>query len=270
MADTCEAYRAAIEESAGRVAARGGALGAHLGECAACREFGREREALLGLLGGLASVAAPADFEFRLKARMARQRSADKSLLRRFRLAPGLAAGAVAACLLAASALYLRAPQTAHEPVAARPAANASHTPPEADQPKPAEVADINHRAEVKVENDSVRPPVRGEDRPALSVAAAGRRSSAPRSRRATREDTFGVRAATVIDGGDARQLAEAEAPRAVALRTSPETLRVLLRDERGGSQVLPMRSVSFGAQGPVGRDARAVRASYADKEGVW
>jgi hypothetical protein len=30
------------------------------------------------------------------------------------------------------------------------------------------------------------------------------------------------------------------------------------------------MRSVSFGAQGPVGRDARAVRASHTDKEGVW
>lgn len=268
MADKCEAYRAVIEESAGRGAAPGGALGAHLGECAACREFGREREALAGLLGGLASVAAPADFEFRLKARMARQRAADKSLLRRFRLAPGLAAGAVAACLLAASALYLRAPQTAHGPVAARPAASDSPSATDAGQSEPAEVADVNRQAEVKVENAAaVSEPERGAGQQTLSVPASGRRS-APRARRATREDTFGVLAATVIDGGHARQLAEA--PRAVALRTSPETLRVLLRDERGGSQVLPMRSVSFGAQGPVGSDARAVRASYTDKEGVW
>ena len=83
------------------------------------------------------------------------------------------------------------------------------------------------------------------------------------------REDNFVARAAAIIEGNVGGGDSQA-ATRPVPLRTSPETLRVVLRDERGGSQVLPMRSVSFGAQAPVGRGLRTARASYKDKEGVW
>jgi hypothetical protein len=257
----CEAYRALIEEAAGRgvVAAGAGALGAHLSTCAACREFRREREALAGLLAGLERVGAPDDFEFRLRARMARQRGGARSLLRRLRLAPGLAAAGLAACLVAAAAFYLRAPSDANNSAAVRreaPAAGAAKKDDDgAERKRPSEVV------------------VREQDGPRQTlVVATGEnvsRRSGPRQRRTRREDTFGVRVAPVISESG-RQLASSHATPAVAVRTSPETLRVVLRDERGGAQVLPMRSVTFGAQGPVGGGARHVRASYTDKEGVW
>ena len=131
MADKCEAYRALIEEGAGG-AATGPALSAHLAACAACREFRRGREALVGLIGGLERVSAPDDFEFRLRARMAARNSSQSAPLRRLRLAPALTAAAVAACLLVAASISLRNDPPAAPPVAVQEA------PPAAVQPAPA------------------------------------------------------------------------------------------------------------------------------------
>src|SRR5436190_22042448 len=47
---------------------------AHVLSCAACATFRDERLHLRELVGGLQPVAAPADFEMRLRARMARER----------------------------------------------------------------------------------------------------------------------------------------------------------------------------------------------------
>lgn len=271
MADKCEAYRALIEEAAGGGAGR--ALGAHLEACAACREFRREREALLGLLGGLGRVSAPDDFEFRLRARMASRGHARPWPLRRLRLAPALTAAAVAACLLAAVAVSLRTNPPGAPAVAVREAAPA---PVPAVVPAPAVgpgvVVETPVRAAVRnaptlVARHRVSEAARGR---ALAEAAEGAWKRGPdRVRRDVREDNFGVRAAAVIEGG-AESAGLQVGARGVALRTSPETLRVVLRDERGASHVLPMRSVSFGAQAPVVRGPRAGRASFEDKEGVW
>jgi hypothetical protein len=272
MADKCEAYRALIEEAAGGRGETGRALGPHLEACAECREFRRGREALLGLLGGLERVSAPDDFEFRLRARMARQRGAGGSWLRRLRFAPGLASAAVALCLLAAAALYFRSPQRADNAVAGHreaPAAPVSTSGTDAGGASRKEDAVLNREREAAVEIAVGRQDKPQRHLPAVNAESGGRKS-APRTRRAQREDTFGVRVAAVIDGGKGRPAAADTATQAVALRTSPDTLRVVLRDARGGSYVVPVRSVSFGAQGPVGRDARAVRASFTDKEGVW
>lgn len=251
MADKCQTYKALIEEGAGRAAAPSAALGAHLELCAACRGFAREREALVGLLGGLACVPAPNDFEFRLRARMARRIGTEGGRLRRFRPAPGLAAAGLAVCLLAASALYFRAQPSAEDSTAAHIAA------------LPAPVVVVDQRAEATPAGDGRRVDVPAAAQTVRATkTAASRNSSKPR--RATRENSFGVRPAPVISGGE---VASHAASQGVALRTPTETLRVVLRDERGDAYVVPMRSVSFGAQGPVSRGARA---SHADKEGVW
>ena len=44
---------------------------AHLNECAACREFHETQIKLRRMVGSLGTVAAPADFDFRLRARLA-------------------------------------------------------------------------------------------------------------------------------------------------------------------------------------------------------
>ena len=47
----------------------------HLRECAACREFHQKQTKLRQMVGGLGTVAAPPDFDFRLRARLANEAS---------------------------------------------------------------------------------------------------------------------------------------------------------------------------------------------------
>src|SRR5256714_4810084 len=67
----CKAYRSEIEESANGLS---DAARAHASSCSACGEFQRGHDSLRRLVGGLERVEAPADFEFRLRARIAARR----------------------------------------------------------------------------------------------------------------------------------------------------------------------------------------------------
>src|SRR5713226_9647134 len=49
----------------------------HLRTCAECRRFHDDRRALRDLVGSLETVGAPADFDFRLRARLAREKHAN-------------------------------------------------------------------------------------------------------------------------------------------------------------------------------------------------
>lgn len=105
----CKACRIEIEESdEARPLSR--SAGAHLEACAACRAFSEEQSALRCLIGSLDVVAAPADFDFRLRARLAaaKSESARQSAWPRF--APGARAMALAASfvLLIAVGLIVR------------------------------------------------------------------------------------------------------------------------------------------------------------------
>ena len=47
----------------------------HLRECAGCREFHQQQTKLRQIVGSLGTVSAPADFDFRLRARLANDSS---------------------------------------------------------------------------------------------------------------------------------------------------------------------------------------------------
>src|ERR1044072_4356897 len=51
---------------------------AHVSACGTCQAFRDERLRLRGLVGGLKPVTAPADFEMKLRARIARERDVPK------------------------------------------------------------------------------------------------------------------------------------------------------------------------------------------------
>ena len=69
---------------------------AHLSLCAGCRDFRAERNELRQLVGSLESVVAPADFEMRLRARIAREQSPTREpLFARLIRTPALAAAAL-------------------------------------------------------------------------------------------------------------------------------------------------------------------------------
>ena len=69
---------------------------AHLSLCAGCRDFRAERNELRQLVGGIESVVAPADFEMRLRARLAREQAPSREpFFARLIRTPALAAAAL-------------------------------------------------------------------------------------------------------------------------------------------------------------------------------
>src|SRR5215471_15896512 len=69
----------------------------HMAACPACVEFRRERSRLRELVGALTPVTAPADFDMRLRARLARERDVPpQPFIFRFVMStPGIAIAAV-------------------------------------------------------------------------------------------------------------------------------------------------------------------------------
>jgi len=70
----CEVIRRELDELMLDDACSDAAV-AHLRECSACREFHAQQTNLRQIVGSLGTVAAPADFDFRLRARLANDSS---------------------------------------------------------------------------------------------------------------------------------------------------------------------------------------------------
>lgn len=272
----CETHRTEIEESAAG-SAQSHALREHLAACRPCEHFRRERASLRLLVGGLGKVSAPADFEFRLRARMASAEGGARRAKRfRFGFVPGLASVALAACFVSVSAwIYLKrepAPNRPDAPALASTAAPSSAAP---ENPLTKDTAPVVV-GEQPLKNDgelAFSPPPRRE----IKIRAASTfraRLEAKGTDRAVREAgsaVFDSQPAPILNATSKGQTELASLPTtAVAVRTSAVPLQVVLRDETGAVRVVPMRSVSFGSQGLVGQGRNTVPVSYTDKEGVW
>lgn len=260
----CKAYRHEIAE-----AFDGGALSrgasAHAASCRACGEELRGREALRALVRGLGKVEAPADFEYRLRARIAGGGvGGRRAPLRGLRLIYAFAPVAAAACFLVVStALYLR--QAAKTTPSEAPSAIVSAPPSRnADAQRAAATTSATGEVEVKeLQQTGERPLIAASAPTAFQMrSAVHRRRAAPQSGRevedgSQRSETLSVTSARVFNGSGM----------SIALNTP---LRVVLRDESGAGRVVPMRAVSFGSQELLARESVSRQVIAADNEGVW
>jgi hypothetical protein len=82
---------------------------AHLASCAACAQFRSERASLRELIGGLEPVVAPADFDMRLRARIARDRAGaePQPFFARFIGMPAIAAAAVVVMAVSIAVIWV-------------------------------------------------------------------------------------------------------------------------------------------------------------------
>lgn len=269
-------------------AADGGALGprasAHAASCASCGKELRGREALRGLVRGLGRVEAPPDFEYRLRARMARSRpGGGHGVFGRLFPVSGLAWAAVAVCVLSlTAAVYFR-----REQPAGRGASNAVESA-SVPQTSPIQTAGEPNNGGEKATQQNEQAGGRetaavGPVVPVVTRRASNVRSAAPRPRerelapRESRDEPRGggslvadLRPARVqlpvLNSGN--NVAPRGPAQGIQLGTSAGTLRVAMRDERG--TLVPMRSVSFGSQEPLSRQTASGRVSTRDEEGVW
>ena len=261
----CKAYREEIEELAG-VGRLSREARAHVNACEACRGLEQERASLRRLVGGLERVEAPADFEFRLRARMAASRAAARRNL--LRPVYGFASLAVAALFLFVSAsLYVRQ-ERQRGPDAVQHKASIADTSAGGAKSGSGEKAVAQATEEKTTGAPGPVPPGFQSARPKVKSRAI----PPPRAREvALRGPAGGANAKNflVADLNDARVI-EKSPTLTIPLDTNAEPLRVVLRDERGATRVVPMRAVSFGSQELIAREGATRRAPVTDKAGVW
>ncbi|HLL75168.1 MAG TPA: hypothetical protein VK421_07855 [Pyrinomonadaceae bacterium] len=287
----CKQYRAVIEESGTAAGDPSARAASHAAACADCRDFGDEMRALRGLVAGLARVDAPADFGFRLRARMA---AADSARARPWsRNLQPRAAWLLAAvgCLALAAALALQtsnswkpaAPETAAQPAGQPAAANPVET-------AGAETAARNVTGGKIAEPDATRATAT----PALSdVAVAAQRRARGESVAAMKavERSQRKQAATAAaqpatetvasSGGGAAQMetttssmtagpiiVSSAIPLPVSAGERP--LQVLFQDTKGAAHVVNVDPVAFGSNEPAARPTNVTFTKATKKQGVW
>lgn len=270
----CKAYREVIEELAG-VGRLSAEARAHVNACASCRGLEEERASLRRLVRGLGRVEAPADFEFRLRARIKSARGGRG----RWPLRPayGFAALAASALFLFVSASLYVTQQRQAKPGAGRHEALAAGD----AKPVRANMAARTTDAGAATTDRAVADPVKniadlGGPTP-MAVQGVRHRAKA-RAAFAARAGDVAQSAPPVVAGAKnsltaslkPAQVIERSQTLTVPVGTSAEPLRVVLRDESGAQRVVPMRSVSFGSQELIAREGQSRRAPAADKEGVW
>ncbi len=264
----CEAYRGELEEATADGSLSRGAS-EHVGRCDACGRLYRERVALRGLVAGLARVEAPADFEFRLRARI---RAAERAPRKRFFARPAQSAtAALVACLalLVAAGVYFKQPtRPAQTADASDGAAQVSQ--PAAEQATGAPTENTTAKVETAEATTGGSAPALieagGEGKSAVKGEAVRVRHSGSAARTNVGNSAAGVSRKAV----DAGQVAMLSTPVPLKLPAGQQPMRVVLRDDSGASRVVSVRTVSFGSQQFVGGLRTSFRPPGETKEGVW
>jgi len=210
----------------------------HLRECGACREFHEKQTKLRQIVGSLGTVAAPADFDFRLRARLANESSSAASSFG-FLAWPSLQRGFAAVVVLVVFAIgaYLvrnafNRPATSDDMAKRTPAVRETPKPPQEtvtptapEQPKPEDVLVVQHK----------RPQGNRIERPAL-VAIKNKPL-------ATRE--LSSTGATVVGN---KEPVGTSTPFSIDA-SSLQYFRVSVDDGRGNAKTISVPTISFGSQ---------------------
>ncbi|HEV2801483.1 MAG TPA: hypothetical protein VGW12_13340 [Pyrinomonadaceae bacterium] len=265
---------------------------AHLSTCAACRLFAKERIALRRLVGELEKVSAPADFDFRMRARMAAERSAAGAPRTAwFKLSPAALSWPLAGCLalVVSVSLYLQAQRTTDAPAATPPVAQSPVATTTANMTATNATADRVANGTQQLADASTAP--RGvqsvnDERPESEFASSKPVRRIERPRGASTPQRGGVESATAQVEESASLGVTGSTPHFAAGTTSrveaapipvqldaPEgQLKVLLRDTSGEARTISVDSVSFGSRDVVTRrpGPTYTKASLSSNQGVW
>lgn len=200
----------------------------HLRGCAACREFHEQQTKLRQIVGSLGTVEAPADFDFRLRARLAQSNGSSVywPFARR-----GLAVAAMVIVFLVGVVVVRnmmnkparvdnfaqQQPQTPVHPEATPTGAK--------EEKKPEQTIAVNDKAPEPIQRDGRHPRNEFRKRPLSTVDSALSR-------------------AEVINGTQPAGLSTA-----FPIDASPQTFTVSLEDGRGNARTISVPTISFGSQ---------------------
>lgn len=212
----------------------------HLSLCAGCRDFRAERNELRQLVGSIESVVAPADFEMRLRARIAREQSpSQEPFFARLIRTPALAA---AALFVMVGGTLVWVAQRDIEP-----------STPVATVQQPSPVAKASDSA-ITTSAPTDAAAATSSDEVAQTVSSGTTRKNRVGSR--GRSQDYSVLPADSFRQGDQAYVNAPSKPVVFALE-----------DERGTKRKISLPPVSFGSQSLV--DNR-VPVSYTGNSRIW
>lgn len=199
----------------------------HLRDCASCREFHEQQTKLRQIVGSLGTVEAPADFDFRLRARLAQSNGSSVywPFARR-----GLAVAAMVIVFLTGVVVVRNVMNkrgvdyVAKQPEEHQPAKAAEVTPIVKDDKKPVQEVAVNDGLPIIKKTDR-HPQTDYKKRPLSSLAISSTR-------------------ADVINGTTPVSMSSA-----FPIDASPETFTVSLEDGRGNARTISVPTISFGSQ---------------------
>lgn len=235
----CKAIRAEIEEVMLGDDVGADAL-AHLSECHECREFHEKQTKLRQIVGSLGTVAAPPDFDFRLRSRLARENSAPGLQLNRSAWSLGQRglAATMALALLFGAVMAVRYFSNREPQVQ-----TASQQP---EKPAPAPTAAPQEEIAKTVAPDI---DVSGLSRPINASEKPGRSGSRDIKKQLSTVDSASTRASLV------RFDQSSETDEGFPVDAAQQSLKVSLFDSRGNPRTVSVPTVSFGSKRvlPVG-----------------
>lgn len=206
---------------------------AHLRECVECHEFHQQQTRLRQIVGSLGTVSAPADFDFRLRARLASDSNSASylPLMRRgFALATVL-------LVFATGAFMLRNVMDRSE---TRNGVASSNNQPAAT-PEPPKQVETQKGSENNPGHQLVASGPEKRPQPIKNERTQSTTSRTPR--RLVAED-FSSQRAEVISGQEAVSGFEA-----IPLDASLQSFKVSLDDGRGNARTISVPTISFGSQ---------------------
>ena len=202
----------------------------HLEACADCREFEQQQRRLRQIVGGLGTVNAPADFDYRLRARLAADSQVPTFRYWSFAVKGLATAVVIAVFAIGAFVLWQRAhrqlPSVVVVPVTEEPVRRPEVTPVQSPQtPSP-----------IVAENKS---PKRNTERPqhAFQANAKPKRSLVAVDFSSERADV------------ERRARLDASTLAVFTIEASSQSLKVSLDDGRGNARTISFPGVSFGSQ---------------------
>jgi len=203
----------------------------HLRECAACREFHEKQMKLRQMVGGLGTVAAPPDFDFRLRARLASESSGASFHLKSAYWPFARRGLAVAAVLLALATGVVIVRNIMNRP----PEVMAVKDQPVVPQPAPKPVVESPKRV---VNPQEVSAAVPGNSRQRIK----NERPAVSKNKRPVATVDFSSERADVINGSLA-------ASTAFPIDASLQSLKFSLDDGRGNARTISVPTITFGSQ---------------------
>lgn len=200
----------------------------HLRECAECREFHVQQTKLRKIVGSLGTIEAPADFDFRLRARLAKDASSAPAIYWRL-VRGGMVAAAMAVVVLMGVAVVRDAMRQGENPgeVAKKPEVHQTVKPDQA-------------------------PPVVPEEKKTDDVVAAVnpvtirkiRPAQADYKKRPLSSFAISSTGASVLNGTKPAGMSTA-----FPIDSSLQPFTVSLEDGRGNAKTISVPTVSFGSQ---------------------